>query len=244
MKSKTVKINNKDYTCQYPDGLEHEIDNQLEEIFKKEVYKLGLRKKDSIFIDLGANVGNTSRYFYDYAKEIYSIEANPNIYGALVENTKELPKVKTFNYAISATEGMDYMYSNKGGTVPQTFWGDEESVYSVQVNLMPIHKFMKDNSINHVDVLKIDVEGSEYLILPSTSFAKVADKIDFIIGESHYLNNGGFPQVIPEILKEYGFKTEFIDVGFENYIRTFTYMEDNIRKSYRVPENTMFIAYR
>jgi FkbM family methyltransferase len=210
------------------------------------MYKLGRRNKDAVYIDIGANIGNASRYFYPYAKKIYAIEPNPDIYQALVENTKNLPNIETFNCAIGHVDGVDYLYSNENSQLAQSFWGNSNSTSSIRVVMKSLKTFMSENKIDHVDVLKIDVEGAEYIILPSNTFKEVADKIDFIIGESHYITDNGFPQIIPLILRDYGFETKFIQLDRPNYTRTFVFTDvaSGTRKKWTYPESTMFISQR
>lgn len=230
----------------YPTGLEEELKTQIPEIFQLEYYKLGRRNKDAVYLDLGANIGMASIYFYPYAKQIYAIEPSNKIYEALVTNTKNYPKIKTFKLAIAHRSGNDQLYSLNEGQIPQTLWGDSSSVFAEQVEVKTIEDFMNENQINHVDVMKIDVEESEYVILPSQAFLNVADRIDFIIGEAHFQKSGGFPDVIPLILEDAGFKTTFIDIKHANYTRKFVFNDSDRgdRKEWKVPYKSMFVAER
>lgn len=246
MKQGTTTFEGKEYKYVYPEGLENDLLNQMPEVLGNEVYKLGRRKKDAVYLDLGANIGNASRYFYPYAQKIYALEPNPHLYEALVENTKDLPNIKTFNLAVGHNNGFDYMYSNEGSSVAQTFFGNNKSLNAVRVNIVTLEEFMKQNKIDHVDVMKIDIEESEYILFPSESFSRVADKIDFIIGEAHFSSTGGFPDVIPEMLKEYGFETKFLHFDTPNYTRTFLF-KDTItgkKREYKVGYDTVFVAER
>ena len=103
---------------------------------------------------------------------------------------------------------------------------------------------MNENHIKHVDVMKIDIEESEYVVFPSQAFLNIAERIDFIIGEAHFQANGGFPDVIPLILKDAGFKTTFFDILNANYTRTFHYRDPAtmIERSWMVPYKSMFMA--
>jgi FkbM family methyltransferase len=245
MKSQTIKFKGEDYEYWYPEGLESDLKGQIAEVLVAEHYKPAI-KQDGIYLDIGANIGNATRYFAPYAKQIYSLEPNQQLYEALVKNTENLPNVKTFNLALSHASGYDYMYSNRGSNIAQTFWGDGSSTQAVKVEQIALDELFEQEKIDHVDVMKIDVEGSEYVIFPSRGFAKVADKIDLIIGEAHYLAGGGFPQAVPAILKDYGFETEFIQLEKPNYHRSFEFRDFKTGDSkwWSVPENTLFIAKR
>ena len=239
-----IKFKGKKFEFVYPEGLEKEIKTQVSEIFKREQYKNGIRK-DGVYLDLGANVGNTTRYFAPYAKKIYSVEPNPVIYEALVENTKNLKNVETFNFAIGSFAGIDYMFSNKGGSLPQTFYGDDTSAHGIKVNVKPIGDFVKENDIKHIDTMKIDVEGAEYIIFASDSFCEIADRIDYIIGESHFTS--GFPEVLGSMLKDAGFDNfRFLEGVLPNCSRQLDYTNPltGAYKKWSIKFNTMFEAYR
>lgn len=244
MKQGKFTFEGKEFEYVYPEGLEQDLTNQIPEIFKQETYKLGRRKKEAVYLDVGGNIGSATRYFYPYAKQIYTIEPNPDIYKALVENTKNLPNVKTFNLAIGHRNGNDYMYSNSGSKLPQSFYGNGESTLANRVKVMALDEFLEENNINHVDVMKIDVESAEYIIFPSESFKRASEKIDFIIGESHYQDGGGFPDLIPLMLNEYGYETSFVELNKPNFLRVFTYYDEQLGtwKKYTVPYNTIFVA--
>lgn len=245
MKKAKRTFEGKEFEFIYPDALEVELGRQLNEIFKVQHYKNGRRKKNAVYLDIGANVGMATRYFHPYAKKIYAIEPNPEIYQALVENTKDLKGVETFNYAIAQINGTTHMFSNSGGDLPQSFYGDSSSAFQILVNMKSLDSVFKENKIEHIDVMKIDVEGGEYIIFASDSFLKVADKIDYIIGESHFIE-GAFPDVLKPILKDAGFKHfRFIkDMGY-NYYRNMEYLEvdTGVRKKWSFPYYTLFEAW-
>jgi hypothetical protein len=64
---------------------------------------------------------------------------------------------------------------------------------------------MKDEGIDHVDFMKLDVEGSEGEILAGPGFGNVADKIDTIVMETHSWGVRP-PQQIKDALTNRGFK--------------------------------------
>jgi len=214
---------------------EDDMKGEVYEILEQEHYKAG-KKKCDVLVDLGANVGLASLYFKDTAKKIYAIEPSIECYQCLVENTRDYPNIIPCNFAISAIDSRSILYTDGDGTVPQTFYPSVEK-RGYLVNAYSIETFMKVNKIKHIDVLKIDVEGAEYLILPSLAFKRMAKNIDIIVGEAHFINKA-YPDVIPEILKDYGFKTKFIPLEIPNLNRQLYYDEGKYHKEYKVGYNT------
>lgn len=240
---KHKKLNKGKITEIYHPLDDKEFQDQLNEIFNTEQYKAG--KKKGVFVDIGANIGLSALYFKDYATEYYAIEPSLECFKALELNTKGM-NIKRFNHAVWPIEGRDFLCQTKDGSSPQTFFPDEEKVVGrEEVECKPIDKFFEENNIEHVDVLKIDTEGSEYIIFPSDSFERVADKIDMIIGESHYTTSfGGIPELVPVMLEKYGFKTKFIKLKIPNIVYTMHYTGDGKEKAFHYLANTIFVATR
>ena len=219
-----------------------ELETQFNEIWDRGDYSKGLIKKDMIVIDLGANIGLSALYFKDHARVIYALEPSPLYYECLVKNTKPYKNIKPFNLACGYANKPMLLRTNNSSRIPESFFGDGQN--GLMVNMVTLEKFMQDNGIDHVDLLKVDTEGSEYLIFPSNGFIAVADKIDHIIGEGHYMMNIQ-PDFIPLILKDYGFKTEFLDIPNMHTDINLAAIDDNVKaKSYRIMRNTIFFAER
>ena len=212
---------------------------QIEEIFGTEHYKKGKIKKDMVIIDCGANIGLASLYFKDWAKVIYALEPNEEYYKCLVENIKPYSHIKPYNIGLASRDGKDLLFSNEKGDAPESFFGNGNTK---QLALFKtLETFMKEENIEHIDLLKMDTEGAEFVIFPSEGFINMADKINYIVGESHYFgirNMLVVPEFIPLILKESGFTTEFIPIT--NQYQKFSFES----KEYNIERQTLFFARR
>ena len=222
---------------------DREFQNQFSEIFNEEHYKQG-RVKNSVYVDIGANIGLTALYFKDYAKEYYAIEPSKECFEALQKNTQGI-NIKTFNCAIYNENKEYYLYQVAEDSVGQTLIPGDNAIFGrIPVQGKRLDTFFEENNIEHVDVMKIDVESSEYFILPDPSFEKVASKIDLIIGEGHFdATTGAMPYIIPVILKEYGFETEFTQIKNMIYKLYYTSSQGE-RKKYELMTNTIFVGRR
>ncbi len=221
-------------------GLE-EARMQFQEIFQIEQYKKGLIKRDMVIVDIGAAMGLTSLYFKDYAKMIYACEPNKAVYESAVKNTEKYNNIKVFNIGISGTtrEGILNGYDNKQAA---TYQARDNITSTEKVQFQAIDEFLASNNIDHVDLLKIDCEGMEYEIFVSENFEKIASKIDYIIGESHWIPPT-YPEYIPALLKENGFKTEWLP--YENMIETVTFsLPGGKKKTYSVPIRSLFFSQK
>src|SRR3990167_9655568 len=111
MKNKQIthkNLNNGQETLIHYPQPDKEFQDQINEIFELEHYSQG-KVKDGVYVDIGANIGMTALYFKDNAKKYYAIEPSGRCFEALKLNTKDLPNVELFNFAISPINGKDYL---------------------------------------------------------------------------------------------------------------------------------------
>ena len=129
---------------------------------------------DSVFLDLGANIGWFTLLAADFiasrkgAGRVYAVEANPNVFPYLFASIVEsdlAPYVSVRPYAVSnrlSTVNMDARaVGNLGG---YGISGPEKAL--VKRNVVPamtLDALFPD--LERLDLVKIDIEGSEYLAL-------------------------------------------------------------------------------
>lgn len=222
---------------------DREFQVQLAEVVEHEQYHM-LKKKGKVLLDIGANVGVSSLYLKDYYDEIYAIEPNPQNYECLVKNTKKYKNIKTYNFAASFFTGNEFMYQTDPNSVAQSFFPYGNIINKQEVSCKRLDEFVEEEKIKHIDSIKIDVEGSEFVIFPHSSFKKVAKITDRIMGEGHYTVNQCFPEVIPDMLEEYGFKTMWDKKNEANYRRELTFRDPvtGEEKTYKKTFYTIFYA--
>src|SRR3990167_8438708 len=154
MKQANFEVDGKKYAMVY-DCPDQEINNQINEIFSEKCYELAKRKKDIIVLDVGANVGMFSLYIKDFARKIYAVEPSRRCFECLKENTKDWDNIEIFNVGFWNIKGKNFLYG-KGEETPQTMvMGGENREL---IDTVTIEEFIKENKIEHIDVMKIDVE--------------------------------------------------------------------------------------
>jgi FkbM family methyltransferase len=132
-----------------------------------------------IVLDFGANCGLTTHYFREFAKKVYSVEPSPDQFEALKMN-KEYNKwdnVEIFNVALAAKDGEALFHTNRtnmtAGSLDNPFHSSlrmHKFDDGVQVKTVAIDTFFKENSIENVDFMKMDIEGQEEEIIQSPAF--------------------------------------------------------------------------
>jgi FkbM family methyltransferase len=187
----------------------HFLGHQFEEIFKSRVYAPYLEnKKDAVVLDVGANLGLFSLYASKYAKQVYAIEPSKEHYTCLTEMLKfnEISNVKPVNKAIYIEQGTFNLHHNPN----KTMYSLHQAVHTDGMKPEPadtvtLEDFFNLENLDHVDLMKLDIEGTEIEVLSHISFLNVAPKIDAILTERHAWS-GRNPNQLDEALKMAGFK--------------------------------------
>lgn len=178
----------------------------LEEIYLREVYKpYLLGRHDLTIVDIGANIGLTSYYFKDYAKQVFAIEPDRNHIEELSKMLEfnKITNVKVCPYAISNITKKGKLFRNGNSTAHNLINGDPNNVE--EIDTLSFDDFIKRQNIDHIDLLKLDPEGEEGKIITSDGFAKFASKINVVVGEWHTWGT----------MEHNQFSNTFTDLGFK-----------------------------
>ncbi len=173
--------------------------NQVEE------YIRGLGKREVVIIDAGANIGLFSRLILteNARSKIYAIEPEEKNYQFLKENTK--------NYNVETLKGgiwshdcqLQIMKRNTGdwGFAVEEVNGKNDDT---TINAFSIDSLIKKYNLKQIDLLKMDVEGSEYEIFNSNSLEWI-DICSAIVVETHDHIIKGSDALVNQVLLEKGF---------------------------------------
>ena len=192
------------------------------EIYIEAHYAITLKAPKPVIIDCGANIGLSVLYFKSLHPEatIYAFEPNPKAFTLLERNVKDngLRNVALYNRALAAADGETTIFVNndpaslhaslnarRGGDVPIKVAGYRLS-HLIQ-------------EIGHVDLVKIDTEGSEREIIIDLAERSLLNRVTNFIIEYHHdtescndslarlliaLSASGFHFIIDTNLPRYG----------------------------------------
>jgi FkbM family methyltransferase len=129
-----------------------------------------------MFFDIGANVGNWSLTNINNCDKIISVEASPNTFNRLVNNTHNNNKIITLNYAVCNSDEEFIEFYNCSAdtlsTINRDWLDSDKSRFYKQFNYNVIK--CKTISIDKLiemygipELIKIDVEGGEFQCLSS-----------------------------------------------------------------------------
>src|SRR5215213_908586 len=154
----------------------------LREVFVRGDYRLVLPDAPQRILDLGANIGAAAVNFATRwpAAEVIALEPDPDAFERLVRNTRTFPRVRPLQLAVAAEDGDATLYRT-GFTLTNSVM-KENGGEPITVRAVSLDWLVDGPCAGQVDLLKFDVEGSEFAAL--RAFGR-QDQIPVLVGELH-----------------------------------------------------------
>lgn len=173
--------------------------------------------KPSVIIDGGANVGKYSLLLNQFNPgcAIYSFEPVDSTFRLLTENVKKyntIRPVKKGLFRENCSKEINVFRASEHSSVVDIQGLAVGPVEKQTIELVRGDDFMKENDIESVDFLKLDIEGAEY---------------DALIGFENSIRNGK----IKAIQFEYGYiniSTKKLLIDYYNFFETYGYVVGKI----------------
>jgi FkbM family methyltransferase len=179
--------------------------HQFLDIFANHEYRMPIATQQPVIVDVGANVGVSVLYFCrTFADpQVHAFEPDPVIFSKLKQNVGRYAadkRVLLRNQAAYVENKMLRFESEgaDGGHVAS-------STESPGVDVQGIDLLEYLSGLDHVDLLKIDIEGAEAIVVPHC--APALSRVDRVFIEYH--SSPGREQRLPQILallQEAGFR--------------------------------------
>lgn len=167
-----------------------------------------------VVVDCGANVGLSPIWFlasYPGAR-VHAIEPEPENFRLLTLNVGGRPDVVLTQAAVTRESGTIALSVAEHGalhSVKDTRVGDQ----TVDVPAINLADYCRGKSIDHIDILKLDIEGSELDVLES--LGDLLFRVRIVVGELHetlvdegqfyrFAEGNGFRRVKREPARESG----------------------------------------
>jgi FkbM family methyltransferase len=177
-----------------------------------------IKKRRLVVFDVGANKGQSINFFIGIypAAKIYAFEPSKKTFAKLSSTFKGSLQqdVELFQLGLGEFPGEINFYESKLDETSTFVLPSKDSLHMKKKNkllfqksknafktttaqIITVDDFVQDNMINHIDVLKIDVEGFEYDVLRGARISLEEKKINIIQLERH--NNDMREDKSPEI---------------------------------------------
>jgi len=175
---------------------------------------------NKILLDIGANIGAISIPVCKKRNDIIAvcIEAAPWIFEYLKTNTanNSIKNIKLINKAISNESGVDVLFYSP---LEQFGKGSLSPIFtkkSIHVQTINLDNILKEYEVNDIGLIKIDVEGFEYLAFEGGKnllINKNAPDILFEFIDWAENSSSGIPGDAQNILKQFGYTIFLFEKG-------------------------------
>jgi len=202
------------------DYIQHYIYFSLKDVSHDKL--LELLDKNAVVLDVGGNIGYTALRMAQIVGEggkIYTFEPDPLNYSNLTKNLS----LNSFKNIFASNIGLGAEYkqvklfvnteSNRGGNRINEL---ADSNFEI-VKIVPLDRFVADNSIDKIDLIKIDVEGYELKVLKGANeILRKHRPLLFIEFDNYNLTqqNDSAKELIA-YLKEFNYKISHAETGDE-----------------------------
>jgi len=140
-------------------------------------------EEDLTILDIGGNVGLFSLYAQDRAKAIYPIEPTPGHFHILKELTKDYSNIHPLSIAAHSEDTtIDFYISEENSTMNSSV---NKYGTKIAVEAKTIRTIIDELRLDHVDLIKCDIEGSEMAALTDETVGAVKDMVDCWFIEVH-----------------------------------------------------------
>ena len=155
----------------------------IEEIYDMKTYDGIPIESNNPILDLGAHIGLFSLKFAKISEgKIYSFEPSKESFNILKRNimTNSVKNVEVFNLAVSDKVGVLKLFLHKYSAANSLL---AESNKFIKIKSTTLGDFIKRKKIKKIELIKVDIEGSEYGVLKSS--INVLKKTSKVILELH-----------------------------------------------------------
>jgi len=184
------------------------------EIFVRGEYYFKSKTDEPVIFDCGANIGIATLFFkWLYPKStIYSFEPDPQTFSLLTQNINinHFKNIHLQNVALSEKEDkINFYISNKSpGSLKMSIHEERSRGAKVEVDSITLSSFIKKLNLPKIDFLKMDIEGSEIVVIEEMNKNGSLEIVDKMVIEYHHnmKNNELGLQTALQILSNSAFK--------------------------------------
>jgi FkbM family methyltransferase len=170
--------------------------------------------KDKVVFDCGACCGLDAILFAKECKRVYSLEPDSKNFENLMFNTKDYKNIKTVNKALfnhcdtiefSSENTQGSMILGKGVDIPIEDLKKLRKTDSIKVSCITLDEML--TKYEKPDIIKIDIEGTEYDLIHNDSMKNTLELGPILIFEIHHtVNSKEHFTRLKEYIESFGYK--------------------------------------
>ena len=137
--------------------------------------------ENSIVFDIGGYEGTFAQNIVErYNSTVYIFEPVTEFYNKISDRFSNSSKIKVFNFGLSnKTKYIEIALSDDASSI------HIDSNKKERIKLVNIVEFIRNNNIQRIDLMKINIEGGEFDILPELIDSKIIESIENIQIQFH-----------------------------------------------------------
>lgn len=224
-KKNDLPVNGK-FGCSYflPNATENVgFDIFVNGIYEPETHEIlkNLIPKNGVFVDIGANIGSITIPLAKRRPDVkmIAIEAAPWIYKYLEKNIRlnGIQNVKLYNNAVYDKNGLMLDFFSPVDKFGKGSLAPVFTKEAVKIETRRIDTILTEQGFDHIDVIKVDVEGFEYFVFQGGSEFLEKPNAPVIFFEfvdwAEELADGLKPGMAQKLLIEMGYELFLIEGG-------------------------------
>ncbi len=153
----------------------------------------------SRMVEFGAYIGFTALYAASWGAEVFAFEPSPTNHELLAcnvaENPRLAPLIRLFRHGVSDADGYAPLYAKGTADSGSSIFREIERqgvICAVQDAIVPLRQaaaVLQEVGVDQRTLLKIDVEGAEYQVLPNIA-GLLAERKPWLLVSFHPFNLG------------------------------------------------------
>ncbi len=176
----------------------YDVDSIVTTVIRQEYGSKKLPVEPQLMIDAGAYIGDTAAYFLSKFRKlrVISLEPNPLSYEVAARNL-----IPYGQRSILLRKGLSVNGQSMNFNGDFISYGATNQKSATRIECTSIPELLEQFSISHLDILKMDIEGTEKLIF-STNPETWLNRVGFLLIETH---GQEIEDLVHSVLRKNGF---------------------------------------
>lgn len=154
------------------------------EVLVDRVYDVFTLDPDAIIVDIGAHIGAFSVACAKKCPDgkIFAFEPHPASFGLLRRNLEGMQNTRAFQLGVSDRESRTSLFVSSNNPAENSI--TRKTGPAIEIDLISLEGVFTRCQVDHIDLLKLDCEGAEYLVFKDCDLDLIR-RVDRVVMEIH-----------------------------------------------------------